>query len=179
MNRRRMAVAGLVGSVLVMTGTVGAMAQAAPATPTPWSPQAIPPGITVEPLANTPPLPYGPPTTTAGLQRITYAPGAALDLHYHGPVLYAVVQGALTVEVGDRHVVIEAVGQAGGHALGGAGVAHGIAVLTPHHAVYAEDGYFGPTRNAGDEPLVVIAVLIVPQRPGETTFGTDAATPVP
>lgn len=134
-------------------------------------------GVTFESLASTPPLPLGPPPTSAEMQRITFEPGATLALPYHGPVLYYVERGTLGLDLDGRQLTFTGVGQ--GEPFG---VQEGREIqLSVGQAVYAEDGDLGPVRNAGSEPLVILALVMVPEPAGvgESETVEEVAIPVP
>jgi hypothetical protein len=143
----------------------------------------ISPGSVVGPpwtdLTETGPLPAIPAGATAALRRIVIAPDETIDITYLGPTLYYVVHGTLGVEPDRplRFVRLDGAPGRGGMPIGRNGeVPAGI-------GVYAVDGDLGPTRNAGDDDLVILALLIVPQPSGgaiEQASGeaTAVATPV-
>ncbi len=146
-------------------------------TPAPLQEPAAFEGITFESLASTTPLPFGPPPTSAEMQRITFEPGVTLALRYQGPVLYYVERGTLGLDLDGRQLVFTGVGQ--GEPFG---VQEGQEIqLSVGQAVYAEDGDLGPVRNARSEPLVILALVIVPEPAGvgESETAEDVAIPGP
>lgn len=110
-------------------------------------------------LTETGPLPALPAGATAGLRRITLAPGEALAIKYAGPTLYYVEQGTLGVEPDQRQLrLVRVDGAAGTDDLAIAPDGEVPAGI----GVYAADGDLGPTRNMGDGDLVILALLIAP-----------------
>ncbi|HEU0114372.1 MAG TPA: hypothetical protein VFQ80_06840, partial [Thermomicrobiales bacterium] len=128
-------------------------------------------------LTETGPLPAIPAGASAGLRRITLAPGEALDIGYVGPTLYYVEQGTLGVDPEHHRLAFVGSDSTGGK--------HSIDIgrhgeVPAGIGVYTADGNLGPTRNAGDEDLVILALLIVPPSDAiERVSGeaTMAATP--
>jgi hypothetical protein len=128
-------------------------------------------------LTETPPLPEVPSGATAVLRRITLAPGATLDVTYHGPVLYYVEQGTLGVDMKNRRLAIV---QSCGANDCGTRINERRGEIQTGLGVYAADGDLGPTRNVGDQDLIVTALLIVPQPSGSAIDqGGGNATAVP
>lgn len=172
--------------LLIVVATVaGALA-----LPTRQALSELPEGIGIEWLAVAPELPFRPKETGAFLQRHTYAPGAQLELPFVGPVLMYIESGTLTLDrVGNEVAVVypakiveqpltgnqlaklqesEAL-PVGSHAEVGAG-----------GSVYAMTGEVGPTRNAGDDALVLTVVLFVSEaRPDDVTSVPVANPPQP
>ena len=128
-------------------------------------------GVTVESLTATPPLPFHPLETTAGLARYSFEPDGRVDYPYPGPVLVCVdsgmrvlegvgcsdsilyparVLGGGTAEAG-REVAVEQIGKS---------PAEGAdAEIPAGGSTYAEDGPLGILRNAAAEPLVRLVVV--------------------
>jgi hypothetical protein len=144
------------------------------ATPTPDAS----PGVQVEALVGTPSLPVLPPDTSLTVQRITYQPGATSELAYPGPVLYYVESGLLAVPFspGGGRAILDAGDEPPRPRPSGTG---GEVVLTAGQAILANSGDLGPTRNPGDEPAVVLAVLLVPEALDEGEADTKVLTAVP
>lgn len=145
-------------------------------------------GIVVEHLAGTAGWPFGPPQTSANLARYTYAPGARLELPDPGPVLAYVEAGALSLEAVGPSVSIRQPGEetvlatpGGGQFVssrqeGAAPAAGERAEVRAGGSAYAPNGTLGPTRKAGDSPLVLLVVAFVPQ-PGGAMSATAVAAP--
>lgn len=165
----------------------------------------MPPGITIECLADAPAVPAQLRPTSVALARYTYQPGATLDLTFPGAVVVYVETGTLTLEhLGQRVAVAsppEAVDpgssppivSAGGgikiqHAQQGDGSAvrqtiepppaGSMATLDEGGSVEAPDGVLGPSRNAAEQPLVLLVVTVVADR-GRGRSAESTAPPVP
>jgi hypothetical protein len=183
---RRVAVAALLGAMLV----VGAALADATAFPGRQAVTAIPEGIRIETLAAALDLPFRPRETVAVLQRYTYAPGAQLDLPYVGPVLMYVESGTLSLDGVGNQVDIVYPPDVVEQPLTGETIAEsqvGEAPLVGEQAevgmggsVYAATGEIGPTRNGGDEPLVLLVVVFVSEpRPDVTKVAEEGAPQAP
>lgn len=119
------------------------------------------------------------------LARYTYQPGGYINLPYSypAPVAYYVESGTLTLEAAGPNVRVVEVQRAAtpeswqGMTVQGAtaGVHYEV---TADNYVYAMDGNLGPTRNDGNEPLVVLAVFLQTLEGDESEDSTSvAATP--
>lgn len=152
----------LVGLVLTLVSAVAGTATRAPTA----TPSAFPPGITFEPLVESPPGPLGlpgpdgPGTMIEVMARITYAPGASFDFHVPGPILFYIEQGTLTVQLNQGHVGLVTPGRIPIAHSGTA--ARGIEPVTvpAGQGIYADDGYIGATRNNGPTPAVVLTTYL-------------------
>jgi hypothetical protein len=166
-------------SLLMVCGLNATIGQEA--TPPPY--YELPEGLTIDALADTPNIkPPSDSTFSVGVSRYTYEPGVSFELEYHGPVLYVVEQGKLVVtDTKDGHLVFSATSDAIEPSPPPLGVKEGDEfILVQGQSVFSEDGHLGATRNAGNGPLVVLAVLIVPN-PGGMTWditGDASATPM-
>jgi hypothetical protein len=133
-------------------------------------------GVTIEDLAQTLPLPVTEAPTTATLQRIVMVPGATLERDYHGPVLFYVERGTLLVDPDRHRLAIIQSGDDSGRVDRGIGRGK----IPAGYGIYSVDGSPGRMQNSGDEELVMLAVLFVPQPSGaEVDSGGGAATSVP
>ena len=159
--------AALLGAVLVVGATIGN----ATAFPGRQALTEIPEGIRIENLAAAPDLPFPLREIGASLDRYTYAPGAQLEVPYVGPVLIYVESGTLSLDGVGNQVDIVYPPDVVEQPLTGEPIAEsqvGEAPLVGERAevgmggsVYAATGDVGPTRNGGDEPLVLLVVLFV------------------
>jgi hypothetical protein len=131
----------------------------------------LPAGLVTDSLAAAPTVRFAADTSVrASMVRYTYEPGVEFELEYHGPVLYVVEQGKLGLP-DVNGLVLSSTWEEGDPTPGPMPVMEGDEyILLPGHSVFAGDGRLGPTRNAGDEQLVVLALLIVTD-PGGFTFG--------
>lgn len=181
MYRRLSGIAvGVVGLALVLVAVAAATGSAPAATPT-----AFPPGITFERLAASPPGslglpgPHGPGTLTEVMVRITYASGAVFAFHAPGPILYYIEQGTLTIQLNPGHTAIVLHDGSSGHS---SFTFHGNQPITlsAGQGIYADDGYIGATRNAGQTAVVVLATYLVPQVlvRGGSHHATNTVSPV-
>ena len=174
----------------IVLGAVAVPLPRAPATRAGATP-APPPayelvGVTAETLADQPPRPLAPPVATTRLIRYTYQPGGRLAYPFPGPVTFYVDSGVLGLEAAGPAVtvtVVEDLGATPGAeqaltSLGpGMGAAGGRFTLHAGDYVYAADGDLGPTRNAGDQPLVVLALVVLPASLGELESIEETAVP--
>jgi hypothetical protein len=149
------------------------------ATPPPY--YELPEGLSIDALADTPNITFPADTTiSVGVSRFIYQPGVRFELEYHGPVLYVVEQDKLALNDVNR-LVLSATYDEIDASPPPLGVKEGEEfILVQGQSVFSEDGHFGPTRNAGERALVVLAVLIVPN-PGGMTWditGDPNATPM-
>jgi hypothetical protein len=163
--------AHLVGcAIIVVLGVAVKSGQAMP-----LSAQIESRAVTVEHLASTLPLPFAPEPTTAGLERIAVAPGASLDFVFAGPVLFYIEQGTLHVDT-ERHQL--AIVQTGDQKMirGDQKVRRGT--IPAGFGVYSADGNPGAMQNVGDENLIMLAVLFVPQPTDDEGAETYEATAV-
>ena len=138
-------------------------------------------GVEVEGFPDLGPLPRLEAGATVGVQRLTFEIGGHLDLPYQGPTLFYVERGTLGLPAdGRRRLAFPAGGDASrGRPLPPTAV-DGEIRLTTGQGVSAEDGDLGPVRNAGDGPLVVLALLVVPAPgPGEYESESAETTAVP
>lgn len=179
----------VVTTCLVGLTAVGQGATAQDGTPTGLG--NLPEGIGIERLADTASLPFASGDTSAGLARYTYGPGARLEISYPGPILAYVETGTLALDaVGlavsvrqPQQVTVEAT-PGGGQSVSirqeaGAPVAGASAEVATGGSIYAPDGALGPTRNPGDEPLVLLVVSFVTQPTTGVMSATAMATTGP
>ena len=135
--------------------------------------------VVIEELAETPPMQGIAPGTGVSLGRITYEPGGVLDLDYPGPVMYFVDAGELAIRYtpGRDAAFFYSGTETSPPPL--RATTDGLTVLPAGYAIFAETGALGFTRNAGSEPLVVLAIALVPKTGGGTTAGgvEEEATP--
>lgn len=124
------------------------------------TPMPIESDVAIEPLAGIPFLPALTTGASVSLDRITFPPDSSLQTGYIGPVVYYVEHGILELryEPGDP----EGLGFSG---IGGSltTTPEGFVQLPPGASVVAPDGNLGLTRNAGNEPAVVLAAFVVPE----------------
>jgi len=150
-------------------------------------------GVVVEPLAGTPPLPFGSATMLADLARYTFQPTATHEFRYAEPLLLYVEAGTMLLEgVGTDVSILSPVREdhsgsekrSAARQVGEAPAAGSDVTVTVGGSAYAGDGNLGLARNRGAEPLVLL-VLFFTAEPDPSSLvvdepeGIPAATPVP
>lgn len=133
--------------------------------------------VDVERLAQTLDLPFAIVPTTATLQRIRIAPGAALDVVYRDPVLFYIDQGTVKVDLKDHQIaIVNATEQA--RPQNEREFRRGR--IPAGYSLYVADGNAGSLLNVGEGDVVLLAVIFVAQPgPSEVTTETTEATAVP
>ena len=136
-------------------------------------------GVEVDGITEMPSLPALPAGASVGLQRLTFEAGGHLEVPYQGPTLFYVERGTLGLGPEARHLAYIVSGDADGGRSAPRIGRNDETRVTRGVAVYAEDGDLGPVRNAGDDPLVVLALLVVPAPgPGEYETASEEMTAV-
>lgn len=169
---------------------VGVVVAGALAIPARQTLSEVPEGIQTELLAAAPELPFGPGESAAFLLRYRYAPGAQLEVPYVGSVLIAVESGTLSLDgVGNEVSVLYPADvteqpltgmRISKRQVGEALPVGSSAEIGTGGTVYALTGEVGSTRNAGEEPLVLLVVLFVSEiRSGDVTSVVVEGTPPP
>ena len=166
----------LLASIGALAGETPARSGTEPTPPDPASPMVLE-RVTIEHITGTPPFPGQKMWVHVGLQRITFEPGGLLHLPYVGPTLFHVESGLLEYQPAGRRLSFIATGNEAGTR--GLRLGKGEAVqLRPGVALYAEDGDLGPIRNAGPEPLVVLALIVVSEPAHQIAESVETA-PIP
>lgn len=163
------------------------------------------PGVAVEDLVNIAHLPGRLVLGQVSLTRVTMQPGAVFAYSFPAPVLLAVEEGTLTLDVIGRGVTStsppEVVPNDGRQRsvregegvitseVGGTTVRQRTADLAPREtasvgaggSIYGEGGGIGRLRNDGDQPLVLLLVALAPEGRtwGVTVGGRRDAAPAP
>jgi quercetin dioxygenase-like cupin family protein len=128
-------------------------------------------GVTVEGLGAVEPAVA--PGQALELVRLTFEPGAALDMHHHpGPVIISVVSGEFTTSFAQSAATVKRAGSAEPEA-----VASGeVLVLNPGDTVaYDADTTGHVMQNNGTEPLVLMASVLF--ETGQPGFIFEEGTP--
>jgi quercetin dioxygenase-like cupin family protein len=145
--------------VLALLGLLVAPAGAATARQEATVEPAAPPAALREVLFQAALEELPPPPAFVRLVRITLQPGAGVPLHVHpGPEFGRVERGTVTVEADGQAVIAQA--SAGGVAQA-APVDEAFDLAPGDQIVYPADTPFS-FRNDGDEPAIVLSLLIVP-----------------
>lgn len=158
---------------LALSGVLGTAAQEAtpPATADPFA------GVTLEPLGGI--VPQAAPDSTLSAIRITMEPGSLIPAHRHpGAVILRIVDGSFgtTFVEGEGQITRAAVD---GTPQPAETIAAGDdAVLNPGD-VLTYEGAVHTMANAGDEPLVLLATVLLATDQPAFIFQMDMGTPAP
>ena len=143
-------------------------------------------GFESEALAEMPPQARLGQFDSAELVRYSLEPGGHFSCPFPGPALLYVESGALElVSAGGDVTVAQVAGPRqttnGVRSVTLLGPSFGTAskqfTLRPGDYVYAGDGELGPVRNAGDERLELVALLLLPVGRGDSEAGEATAVP--
>jgi hypothetical protein len=157
--------AALLGSTLAAGQTTPEPESGVRDAPPTRAPELVADGVRIERLASTLADLSTPPGTSYGLDRYTYEPGASYDATYAGPTILYVEEGTLAIEGSGGPIAItrglDTTVLRGEMAL----EAGTVFTLSVGESAFAPTGDFGLTRNAGETPLVLLVLLVVPQPP--------------
>lgn len=122
-------------------------------------------GVSIQRLAATPPLPlWSDVPISVSLQRITYETGTDYHAQFAGPVLLYVEAGSLSIVYTGEPLTLMSGPEVTATQAVGSNLARGDEIRLAHgESVLFPDGDTGMTRNNGQDQLVVLAMLIVPE----------------
>lgn len=171
MHRRAWCLLIPLGLVLAMLARPGwaqdAIFATSEANPT-QGPREIADGVIFEPVTSMRSDPRGGFDFDVGARRITIKPSATLDRmaiagrEYRGPVQYYVERGVMTVTATRDNPF----GYSSDSVTSMRIPADGEIDVPADVAVYVGNGKIGTVRNDGDEPLVILAIVITPDPSG-------------
>jgi hypothetical protein len=168
--------AALLGSTLAAGQTTPEPEPGGNGAPPTRAPDYVADGVRIERLASTLADLSTPPGTIYGLDRYTYEPGASYDATYAGPTILYVEEGTLEIETSGGPIAITRGG--GTTVLRGemAPEAGTVLNLSAGESAFSPTGDFGVTQNAGETPLVLLVMLVVPQPAGTAVSEVVTAT---